>query len=165
MYGAIRSALSWCQSKIIVLLPDEVMEPEPSQPDPIGTIMEVLDRHPVAFLVATERDHDRLASEGALEVDRQGRVRGYADKAGDGNPTLNAIWSGFAFRRAAAEPLLGVMESACDTKPLPQSELRRSRIHGSPAVRVARIHHLGTWPEIYTAMARRAAASRQSVQP
>lgn len=164
LYAAIRSALPWCQSKIIVLMPDEVVELEPTQPDPIGTILDALDRHPVAFLVATETDRNRLASEGALAVDREGHVRGYADKAGEGNPTLNAVWSGVAFRRTAAGPLLEVMESACEATPLTRSQLQRSRIDGSPAVRVARIHHLGTWPEIYTAMARRAMASRRPVQ-
>jgi hypothetical protein len=162
LYGAVRAALPWCERYVVVLLPDELVELDPSRPNPIGDLIDALEDHPVAFLAAAESDRGRMARDGALAVDAGGRVTAYADKAGIEaalDVCCNAIWTGFGFEREAADALLDVMEAAQGTGPLDASRLARSRIDGAATVPVKAVNDLGAWQGIYTHMARRASMS------
>jgi NDP-sugar pyrophosphorylase family protein len=144
---AIRAALPWCSARVVVLLPDELVEPRPTHLDPVGALISSLDEHPVAFLTVSEKDPSRLASDGALKLDEDGRVVDYLDKAGWAFPGLNAIWTGLAFRRQAANDLLDAL-AATPGQRLPQTMLERSGISGAPTIPVASVRPVGTWPQI-----------------
>lgn len=145
LYAAVRSALPWCATVSVVLLPDEIVGTHAACPDPIGLLLDGLDRQPVGFLAARVSDARRLAADGALALDTDGHVTGYADKAGPLPETFNAVWTGFGFRRDAAPALLEVLDGAEATGPLSSAQLQRAQLAGAFTVPVASIRDLGTW--------------------
>ena len=152
LYGAVRAALPWCGSRVVTLLPDELIEP--SQPNTIAALVSALDHHPVAFLAAAESDVDRLGRDGSLNVNSEGRVIAYADQSTPVDAGLNAVWTGFAFHREVALPLLDAMEAAQGTGLLDARALSLSRIAGALTVYVGSVQDMGTWPQVYERMAR-----------
>lgn len=147
--GAVLSAKHLFSDYNVVLLPDQLIEPHPAWPDPVGALLMALDETPFAFLCQSEQRFERLSRDGALAIEATGdhafRVVDYADKPQRPRPGMNAIWAAFGFRRAVAEEGLQLMHRSTLGHPVTQEEVQASPLFRSRALPVSSCLDLGSW--------------------
>ncbi|WP_019061466.1 hypothetical protein [Streptomyces prunicolor] len=147
--GAVLSAEPWFGPATLVLLADQVLlAPEP---EAVGDILDLIHAgHPAAFLAARETDPERLAVDGALNLDDspdRPRVVGFADKPGlRAAGRFNAVWFGYAVARPSASRFLAALHHATLHRPAQQDAL--TALLGASVVEVGPFCDLGTWPAV-----------------
>lgn len=85
-----------------------------------------------------------MTHDGALRLNDLGEVEAFAEKPDDPSP-YNAFWVSLAFRRDAAEEVLGAIDKSA-RRQLTIESFEQSPLFRAPTVEVADCQDLGTWP-------------------
>lgn len=148
MTGAIRSCLPFVHERCVVLLPDQLVTPNPRLPNPVERMIDALDSSEATFLAVKMSDPDRLRVDGALTLRTTGASRivtRYVEKPKEPGRELNAIWAALGFRRSIAERALDYMENGARSAD-DLAAFRQSPFHLAPAFLAASCIDIGTWP-------------------
>lgn len=147
--GAVLSARPWYATRNLVLLPDQILKRR--APTLIADALEALQDDPFCFLASRENDPARIIQDGALRItdDTPARLLAYAEHPDPSAAAgFNAVWFGFGFRCAHAEPALRLMHRAVSGRPVTAAEVSASPLAGCPVLDAGPYRDIGTWPAV-----------------